>query len=374
MQQPGLDRFNPFPFYSAMRRQQPVVRDPRFGAWNVFRYDDVQRVLTDYQTFSSQSMGGGSISESMIGVDPPRHKQLRGLVSQAFTPRAIERMSERISTIVHILLDSVSKRGQMDVITDLAVDLPVIVIAEMLGVPQSDRVQFKMWSDAVIGNDGRNYGQNIHAMQQHFLAMIATRRSDPRDDLISALLTAQIDGEYLSESQILGTCILLLVAGNETTTNLIGNTVLCLTEQPDTLAQVQSDLRHVPATIEEVLRYRSPIQQMYRVATTDVVLGEQSIRAGDFVGAWIGSANRDEAQFSDADVFDIRRVGQRHLAFGNGIHFCLGAPLARLETKIALTVLLTRFDHIRRIPQTAVPMLESPLVYGLKHLPVTFVA
>ncbi len=365
---------NPFPWYSMMRKTDPVHYYEQHGIWQVFRYDDVQHVLSNYAAFSS-SFGGpkdNPLSNSLISMDPPRHRQLRNLVTQAFTPRSVARLSDRITTIVTELLDNVVATGHMDIVDDLSYPLPVIVIAEMLGIPQEDRERFKHWSDAIVGGptpDGSNPQQEMGA---YFLNMIAQRRQDPNEDLISALLAAQIDGIHLDQRELLGFCILLLVAGNETTTNLIGNALLCFDEHPEVMEQLRAQPDLMPSAIEEVLRYRSPVQMMYRHAISDVTVGDQNIRAGQMIMAQIGSANRDEAQFPDPDTFDIRRTPNRHIAFGHGIHFCLGAPLARLEAKIALTLLLERLQDIRRVHDTPLETMGSNIVYGVKHLPVTF--
>ena len=379
MQNRTLDEaLNPFPRYLFMRESRPVYYHQQYGFWQVFRYDDVQQVLSDYTSFSSTFGGGGGgqrqnpLGASLISIDPPRHRQLRNIVTQAFTPRSVARLSERITAIVNELLDRVATAGHMDIIDDLSYPLPVIVIAEMLGIPQEDRERFKVWSDAVVGATHSEGGDPQAEMSEYFLDMIQQRRREPEDDLISALLEAQIDGQHLNQRELLGFCILLLVAGNETTTNLIGNALLCFDEQPEVMEQLRSEPELVPGAIEEVLRYRSPVQFMYRRAVADITIRDQEIRAGQMVLAWIGSANRDEAQFPDPDRFDIRRTPNRHIAFGHGIHFCLGAPLARLEAKIALTILLERLHEIKRVPGVPLEATGSNVVYGVKHLPITF--
>ncbi len=369
------DALNPFPHYRSMREAHPVYYHPQYNFWQVFCYDDVQRVLSDYSAFSSErGAGGGSdpLSSSLISMDPPRHRQFRILVTQAFTPRNVARLTERITAIVNTLLDQVAATGQLDIIDDLAYPLPVIVIAEMLGIPQEDRERFKLWSDAIVGATFSPGGNPQAEMGKYFLHMIQQRHQEPQDDLITALLNAQIDGQHLNQQELLGFCILLLVAGNETTTNLIGNALLCFDEHPAVMEELRSEPALLPGAIEEVLRYRSPVQLMYRGAVADITIRDQVIREGQMVLAWIGSGNRDEAQFPSADSFDIRRTPNRHIAFGHGIHFCLGAPLARLEAKIALNLLLERFDDIKRVPGVPLEATGSNIVYGVKHLPMTF--
>jgi cytochrome P450 len=377
MQRTSDDRtLNPFPWYRQMRETDPIHFYPEYRAWQVFRYDDVLRVLSDSAVFSS-SLGGGQdrqdpLAASLVTTDPPRHRQLRNLVTQAFTPRSVAGLTDRITAIVNDLLDRVAAQGQMDVVDDLAYPLPVIVIAEMLGIPREDRDRFKAWSDAIVGASMGTGGNPQAEMSAYFLQMIEQRRLEPRDDLITALLNAQIEGVHLTRRELLGFCVLLLVAGNETTTNLIANAILCFDEHPEVMAELRAAPDLIPGAIEEVLRYRSPVQMMYRRVAADVDLDGKSLRAGQMVMAQIGSANRDAAQFPDPDRFDIRRAPNRHLAFGHGIHFCLGAPLARLESKIALTLMLERLPEMRRVRTVPLHGTGSPIVYGVKHLPITF--
>ena len=380
---PREEAHNPFPWYEEMRRVSPVHVDPHSGVLSVFGYDHVQRVLSDYEAFSSErgprdGSASSALGTSLISSDPPRHRQLRNLVTQAFTPRAIARLAPRITTIISELLDLVAGAGRMDFIADLADPLPVIVIAEMLGIPTAERVRFKRWSDAIVSTSAVPAAGQLSFMDAqremafYFSRLLADRRADPRDDLISHLIAAEIDGQRLTEIELIGFCVLLLVAGNETTTNLLGNAILCFDEHPDVYERLRAQPDLIPSAIEEVLRYRSPVQSMFRSATGETNLDGVVTRPGQPVVAWIGSANRDEAQFPNADVFDIERAPNRHLAFGHGIHFCLGAPLARLEARLALEAITTRFRTIRRIPDAPIRWMESSIVYGVKTLPVTF--
>ncbi len=378
---------NPFPQYETMRRSQPVFQDQETGVWHVFRYYDVQRVLSEHSTFSSR-MAGGNPSEtgqlfaaSLINTDPPRHRQLRSLVTQAFTPRAVEALAPRISEITDALLAPALSAGTMDLIEELAYPLPVIVIAELMGIPAADRDRFKQWSDVIVSQTRpapeesgqsapQDHGTAHREMAEYFMGMIEERRHRPGNDLISKLLAAQIDGEHLSVVELLGFCALLLVAGNETTTNLIGNAVLCFAENPGTIERLGAEPALLPHAIEEVLRYRSPVQSMYRSAAADTTLGERRIPAGSPLVAWIGSANRDADQFPSPDAFDVGRSPNRHLAFGQGIHFCLGAPLARLEASIALQAVISRLPGLSLVPRARLERMESTIIYGLKQLPV----
>jgi cytochrome P450 len=382
---------NPFDYYRKMRESAPVSYDEKNKIWSLFRYDDVLRIASDYSTFSSEqvmnseqgmeAMRQEGISEedmptqSILSLDPPRHRQLRSLVSQAFTPRAITRLTPRITQIAHEYLDKVASTGRMDIIQDLSYPLPVIVIAELLGVPIEDRAQFKRWSDGLIDPEPGTANKVIVEMNRYFRPIIAERRGAPREDLISGLVVAEVDGEKLTERELLSFCVILLVAGNITTTNLIGNAILCFDEHPEVMDQLREDLSLLPAAIEEVLRYRSPVQMVVRAAATDTIIGGQEIKKGQFVVPYLGSANRDGAQFPEPDIFDIRRNPNRHVAFGHGIHFCIGAPLARLETRIAFEALLTRFRNIKRVQETELePLRAGGGFYGVKNLPVTFEA
>jgi cytochrome P450 len=364
---------DPFPFYSTMRQSQPISYNQQQDVWTAFRYADVEQVLNDYKLFSAErDRQTTETPPSILFMDPPRHRQLRTLVSQAFTPRSITQLSSRITDIVTQLLDQVAPAGQMDIISDLAYPLPVIVIAELLGIPPEDRVRFKQWSDAVVDTLASDDIGPRPEMDEYFLQIIARRRECPQDDLISALLDAQVDGEHLTPAEIISFCVLLLVAGNETTTNLIGSALLCLDDFPEAMEALRAEPTLIPSAIEEVLRYRSPVQFTGRLAIADTLVGGQRIKAGQLVRVVLGSANRDEAQFPNADTFDIRRSPNRHLAFGHGIHFCMGAPLARLETKIALTLLLERFRDIQRFREVALERVSSPVMYGVKRLPMAF--
>ena len=377
---------NPFPLYQQMRQHDPVYKDPRRQNWNIFRYDDVQRTLSDWKTFSSEFSKGHQgnaampFAASMISSDPPRHRQLRSLVTQAFTPKAVEALGPRIGEIVKAQLDQVMDQGEMDIIHDLGIPLPVTVIAELLGIPSADRERFKHWSDVVVGlaNFGENFdpaqfmNADVLEMSQYFFNMIMERRQTPGEDLISGLLAANIDGEQLNEIELLGFCALLLVAGNETTTNLIGNAMLTFAEQPEAWHMLRNNPDLLDSAIEEVLRFRSPVQAMFRLTCEEVEMAGETIPANARVVAWIGSANHDESQFPEPECFEIEREPNRHLAFGHGIHYCLGAPLARLEAGIALREMLERFRTFKIPWETELEPLPSLIVFGVRSLPIRF--
>ncbi|HLN65276.1 MAG TPA: cytochrome P450 [Symbiobacteriaceae bacterium] len=375
-------RLNPFPLYAMMRQNGGLLPIPDQHLWNVFRYDDVKTVLTDHKRFSSQFSPDQSGPGSLITSDPPRHTELRSLLTKAFTPRAIAALEPRIRQLTTELLDRVMEQGEIDLVGDLSAALPVMVIAEMLGIPPEDRVMFKQWSDKVVesadvvlGRHSLEPGATAGAwaeMVAYFRRVIAERRQDPRDDLISNLIAAEIDGERLSEIDILNFAWLLLVAGNETTTNLITNTVITWLEHPLELERLRADPTLLPGAIEEVLRYRSPVQAMFRITAEPVEIAGQTIPAGERVIAWIGSANRDETIFADADAYLIGRDPNPHIAFGHGIHFCLGAPLARLEARIALGAVLERLHDLTRVDGAPLEPVSGFIVHGVKKLPLRF--
>ncbi|NHN30774.1 cytochrome P450 [Paenibacillus agricola] len=384
---------NPYPMYENMRANQPVIYMDGMGFWSVFHYDDVRTVLSDHARFSSgpgapppsqiaaappqaESRGVGF---SLITSDPPKHTMLRSLVSRSFTPRAVAALEPRIESIANELIDRCEAAGEIDLIRDFAYPLPVIVIAELLGIPSADRDQFKLWSDEVVASANAIMGdvnpqsqKALADMHMYFRDIIAKRRIQPEDDLISALLLVEEERQQLNEHDILAFCSLLLVAGNETTTNLIGNAVLTLLEHPEQLDKLRAESERLAPAIEEVLRYRSPVQAMFRTAKEDISLGGQIIPGGSRVVAWIGSANRDEQKFDRAGEFDITRESNPHIAFGHGIHFCLGAPLARLEARVALMVILKRLPNLARINHDPLQPARGFIVHGVESLPLRF--
>jgi cytochrome P450 len=319
----------------------------------------------------------------MLGEDPPRHTKLRSLVSQAFTPRMIEQLAPRIRQVAGELLDPVIGAGEMDLVETLSYPLPVIMISEILGVPPEDREMFKQWSDEVVSDLGAGLEgesgsivrlETIEAMRDYFERMANARRAEPRNDLLSRLLEAETDGQKLSFPDLLQMLILLLVAGNETTTNLISNAMIEFMAHPDQLQRVVDSPALLPTAIEEVLRYHSPVQATVRRATHATEIGGKPIEENQMAVVWLAAANRDPAAFSDPGVFDVGRTPNRHLAFGMGIHFCLGAPLARLEARIALETLLARAKDFHRTDSDPLPRVPTFIMRGVRKLPIAFEA
>lgn len=348
-------RRNPFPAYALMRRVAPVFHERRHDLWMLFDFDSVKRALHDPEAFSSRAAPpGGQPLDWLIFQDPPLHTKLRGIVMGTFTARAIAALEPRIRALCRELLDQALAHGRMDVAVDFAVPLPLLVIAEMLGVPAAEREPLKRWSAAILGLSAAIAGGEAAAravgafrdakeeMRPRVLRWLDERRGAPKDDLLTRLVEAEVDGERLAEEDILGFFQLLLLAGSETTTNLIGSAVLSLAEHPAQLARLRAEPGLLPAAIEEVLRYRPPVQAVFRQTRREVTLRGKAIPAGTLVLAMIGAANRDPKQFRRPWRFDIARDPNPHVAFGHGIHFCIGAPLARLEARIALTELLER--------------------------------
>ena len=401
-----------YDWFNEMRDTQPVWLDESSGCWHVFRYTDVNTVTTDHHLFSSERRRGGIArlrnatpadasahdgnkrrqGRSILVMDPPQHRQYRNLVSPSFTPRALSRLSDRIANITQELLDQLRPAGHMDIVTDIAYPLPTIVVAEMLGVPTSDRPLFKQWADGLLSRqlsdaeffkpeqEQRNNPEIqrlqrvFEEMSDYFEAILEDRRRQPRDDMMSELLAAEVDGEHLSMEDTISFCILLLLAGHVTTTNLLSQAIRCFDEHPDALAQVREQPELMQGAIEEVLRYASPVWRLLRTTLADVTIEGTTIPADSQVFAWLASANRDERQFSDPERFDIMRNPNRHLAFGHGIHFCVGAPLSRLETSIALPMIVEQLPNLQVVHDQPLELFEGRILFGFKHLPVTFAA
>ncbi len=384
---------NPYPLYQRLRTEAPVHWDPYLHAWVVTRYADVITVLHQFsanRTPTPAQLAAIGLAElgpvaqvmvkQMLFMDAPAHTRLRSLASTAFTPARVEALRSHIKDILDNLLEPLLSAGRMDVIADLAAPLPAIVTAEMMGLPTSDADQLKEWSAdfaEVLGNFQHNPDRAsrtlkcVEQMTSYFRDAIGRVRSEPREGLINALLTAEIDGDRLTEEEIIANCIVTMVGGQETTTNLIGNGVLTLLRHPDQLERLKNDLTLIPSAVEELLRYESPSQHTARICPEDTELGGKQIRKGQAVIAVMGAGNRDPERFPDPDRLDLGRTDNRHLAFGWASHFCFGAPLARIEGQLTFEALVSRTSNLT--------LEAGPLVWrdnlglrGLTSLPVTF--
>ena len=384
---------NPYPLYARLRTEDPVHWDPFLHAWVVTRYEDVVRVLHDFsanRTPTPQQLSTMGLSQlgpiasvmvqQMLFMDQPAHTRLRGLCSQAFTPRRVEDLRAHIQDIADRLLDAVLSNGRMDLIRDFAAPLPATVTAEMLGVPIADHVQLKAWSAdfaEMLGNFQHNPDRanrvlgSLEAMTAYFKDAIHSQAADPRPGLVHDLLTAEVDGDKLSEDEVVANLIVTMVGGQETTTNLIGNGILTLLRNPDVMQELRSNLSLIPTAVEELLRYESPSQHTARITPEDVEIGGKRIRRRDAVIAVMGAANRDPERFPDPDRLDITRRDNRHVAFGFGAHFCFGAPLARIEAQIAFRTILERLPNLKLEPSPVV-WRENLGLRGLKALEVSW--
>ncbi len=374
-------RADPYPTYQALREADPVHRSPFLPMWVLTRYEHVALVLKDASLSADRTRFEGfdppedfEVHQSMLTLDPPQHTRLRGLVNRAFTPRTVERLKPRIEALVERILDGAERRGSIELVSELAYPLPVTVIAEMLGVPAEDWPRFREWSrvlaaslDPLMGRQDAaidDYVAARNALASYLSEVVAERRLEPRDDLISDLLAV---GE-LDSRELIVMLNLLLVAGHETTVNLIGNGTLALLRHPEQMARLRDQPDLLEPAVEELLRWDSPVQLTARIATADFELGGKPICKGELLMTLLGAANRDPGQFPDPDRLDIGRSPNHHLAFGRGIHFCLGAPLARLEAQIAIGSLVRRFPALRLAGD---PELSPTVTLrGLRALPL----
>ena len=360
----------------------PIRFDDETGAWTVFRHKDAFEVLNNHRLFSNVPPGAPHDNQyAMLFTDPPRHRQLRSLVSKAFTPRAIAQLETRLRELMDELLGQYLFPGSFDVVEHVSDPLPVAMIAEMLGADTDARGEFKRWSrsftvtavsQAHRQEDLDEHVATLREMFDYFAGIIENRRDHPRDDLITALVEAEEQGQRLSELELKATCAQLLAAGNETTTNLIGNAVLCLGQRPELLARLRSDPHLILPFVEEVLRYLSPVQYVPRYARERVLLHGAVIEPGQTVFPHIGAANRDPECFDIPDSFTPDRAGNRHIAFGVGPHFCLGAALARLEAKVAIEQMLRAIPGEWVVPESLQRLPEEPFFFGVTSLPLTW--
>ena len=388
---------NPFPLLAQMRSmgaivQIPIPFDSTQRAWLVTRMEEAVQVLKDRNFTVDRSLTSSDVAQgqqqetsgapsflarSMISVDEPDHRRLRGLVSKAFTPKYIQSLRPSIQQIADELLDKVQKQGSMDLVEDYAYPLPINVISDMLGVPHKNREQIRLWSETIAGGSRgsrEEQRERVRAFSNYVVQLVAEKRQHPQNDLISHLIQLEEEGDRLSEPELLSMIGLLIFAGHETTSNLIGIGSLVLLDHPEQLEKMKADVSLVPSAVEELLRINGPVlSPAPRFATEDVELGGQHIHRGDIVLVALASANRDEAQFTQPDEVDIARSLNRHIAFGQGIHICLGAPLARLEGDIAFTTLLRRMPNLRlNVPRETITWRGGFNLRGLTSLPVAF--
>ncbi len=387
---------DPHSIFAAMRRDDPVFSqaglDGETMIWFLTRFEDVQVMLQDANTFvrdprnahppgTIPAMVGleALLSNHMLNKDGFEHLRLRSLIGQAFTPARVKNLRPRVQQIADELIAQVQATEQMDFVADYAYQLPTIVIAELLGIPSEDREHFKAWSNAVISpaftdEQQARAGQLLTEFVDYLRDLFKKRRVTPRDDLVTALLQAEESGERLSEEELFSTMVLLIVAGHETTVNLIGNALLSLLRQPETLHTLKAHPEQMPAALEEFLRFESPVERaLARWAATDTVIHGYQIRRGDIVMGIIGAANRDPERFPNPDQLEVGRPAQRHLAFGHGLHYCIGAPLARLEGEIALNTVLQRLPNIRLVGDVDELIWQTtPMFRGLTALHVAW--
>jgi len=377
---------NPYPYYAELRHHNPVYEVPGVGLWAISRYDDVYTVLRTPQVFSSAALASASLGDlspwqpeapPMISSDPPYHTRLRKLVNRAFTPRRVASLEAHIREMVQRLSAPLATQDEFDLVRDLAVPLPVMAIAELLGVPPERYPDFKRWvSDLVVATTAaftpeaqERIRQSIAEWRAYFQDAIAGYHKKPGDNLLSDMVRAEEENQTLNDEEILSQAIIILIGGVETTTNLIGNAMLALFDHPEQMAMMRANLGLVPNLVEETLRYEPPVVGLLRQATQDITLSGTTLPTGAIVMFLLGSANHDERKFPDPERFDLMRNTEGHLGFGYGIHFCLGAQLARLEAKVTLETLLGQFPRLART-DAPIPRVQSPFVRGVQTLPL----
>lgn len=371
---------NPYPHYARWRAEQPIWWAEDTRGWVLSRYEDVRRVLKDASLFSSASMGEmdqQAMALPLLTDDPPRHTQLRAIVNKAFTSRALKQMEEEVAVMVDELLDSLDSSAPIDISAQFTIPLPVAIISRLMDIPFEKKDDFKRWSDALTGTGEASTLEErmpeIMEMAGYFQSLIPGRRKNPGEDLISQVVHAEVDGESLDEMDIVGFTLLLLIAGNETTTNLLSNLLCYLADHPEIWDELRENPEKIDAAVEETLRFDSPVHWVSRKATADTEFHGQPVKAGETVITVLGSANRDSSHYEDADSFRLDREKRSdHHSFGHGIHFCIGAPLGRLEARYGLAGLLKRFKGVRHAQNAANERTHSNMLRGFHHLWLEF--
>ncbi|MFJ2866108.1 cytochrome P450 [Kitasatospora sp. NPDC087314] len=384
-------RRDPYPVYARMRREDPVHRSAR-GIWYLTRYTDVEVALGDLRLSNDRdrmtraygALGGDlkafsrltdRLGRVMTNTDPPDHARLRKLANRAFTARRVEALRDGIQRIVDRLIDEAVAAGPtMDLIEAVASPLPLNVVCELFGIPPGDRPQVKNWFRRFgrLSEDLDKSEAAIGQYEEYLARLVSRRRADPGDDLISALVATQGQDDRLTDSELLSTCFVLITAGDETTTHLVGNGVLALLRHPDQLARLREDPALIRTAVDELARYDTPTQAIVRVVAEDVGIGGRTLRAGELVYLFLAATNRDPDRFEDPDRLDLSRPGNRHLSFGHGPHFCLGGPLAKLQAEVAIGTLVRRLPQLRLVDEAALEWRANPLQRRLSALPLTY--
>ncbi|WP_405914924.1 cytochrome P450 [Streptomyces sp. NBC_00728] len=384
-------RRDPYPFYARMRREDPVHRSAQ-GIWYLTRYADVEAALSDLRlsndrdrmTRAYSALGGDlkafsrltdRLGRVMSNTDPPDHARLRRLANRAFTARRVEALRDGIQRIVDRLIDEAVAAGPaMDLIEAVASPLPLSVVCELFGIPPEDLPQVKTWFHRFgrLSEDIDKSEAAIEQYEEYLARLVRRRRADPGDDLISALVATQAQDDRLTDSELLSTCFVLITAGDETTTHLVGNGMLALLRHPDQLARLREDPTLIRTAVDELARYDTPTQAIVRVAAEDVEIGGRTLREGELAYLFLAATNRDPERFEDPDRLDLTRPGNRHLSFGNGPHFCLGGPLAKLQAEVAVGTLVRRLPHLRLAGDAELDWRPNPLQRRLTALPLTY--
>ncbi|MEZ4672372.1 MAG: cytochrome P450 [Anaerolineae bacterium] len=393
----GKFKANPYPFYAYMRESQPLYRTKYIDGrpvWLVARYDDVLRLLKDDRLVKNRHNAllqkqpskfevpmpavFRAMERNMLDLDPPDHTRLRGLVHKAFTPQLVEKMRQQVQELADQLVDSMVRKGQADIMADYALPIPLTIISEILGIPAHDQHKFHNWTTRIVSVQSPSQMifviPALLSFARYMRALLEQRRTDPQDDLLTALVQAEEAGDKLSADELLAMAFLLVTAGHETTVNLIGNGTLALLENPDQLERLRQEPALIKPAIEEFVRYYSPVEiATERFASEDMTIAGVDIHKGDMVMGVIASANRDETQFPNADRLDISREPNRHLGFGQGMHYCVGAPLARLEAQVAFQTLINRLPDLRlAVKRDDIRWRSTFVIRGMESMPVHF--